>query len=226
MNWYKLSNKKPYLQKIKETNGFSVWAVDGDYIRDNVDLQFNNYGEHNKFDFIPKDEFWIDKESAKSEEVPFFINHMLIMSKEMGDGKTYDEAAEIAGENEEKEREKTKSHKQEIHLKLIKDLGNLKIWIVNGKTVRDIHLIDFTEGGHDRVYDFIPKNEVWIDNEIEAKEIPAILIHELHERHLMGKGMTYDDAHNRASALETKCRNDIDKLQKALKTELDRSSLS
>lgn len=220
MNWYKTSIKKPYLQKIKTVDRFTVWEVDGNYIRDNIDLQFNNFGEHNRFKFIPKNEFWIDSASAEPDEIPFYIEYMFYFSKEIEKGKKYDDAVDIASDKEEKDRKK--SPKKNIYIKLIKKVNDLKIWFVNGKSVRDTYLIDFTAGGHDRVYDFVPKNEVWIDNEINPEEVDIVLTHELYERYLMGKGMGYDKAHNRASALEKECRIDSDRLKKTLKRELER----
>ncbi len=42
--------------------------------------------------------------------------------------------------------------------------------------------IDFTAGGHDYVYEFVPENEVWIDDDIAEAERGYVLVHELHER--------------------------------------------
>ena len=50
--------------------------------------------------------------------------------------------------------------------------GGLSVWIVNGRLVRSVFDIDFTAGGHDYVYEFVPENEVWIDDSIEEpKEV-------------------------------------------------------
>ena len=46
----------------------------------------------------------------------------------------------------------------------------IKVYIVNGRLVRDYLFIDFTEGGHDFVYDFVPKNELWLDYDIRRTE--------------------------------------------------------
>lgn len=232
MNWYKISSKEPYQQKIQKIGKFCVWTVDGDYIRKNIDLQFNNFGEHNKFKFIPENEFWIDKIYTESKEIPFFIVNMLRFTKEIKDGKEFSEAVDIAGKEETKERNKSKMStkirdnkqelKKEIYIKLLKDLKDIKIWLVDGKVIRDILYVDFTAGGHDKVYDFVPKNEIWIDNATEAEEVPIVLVHEMHERHLMSQGMGYDKAHNRASSLESECRESNEKLRQSLKNEFDR----
>ena len=48
--------------------------------------------------------------------------------------------------------------------------------------MRSVFDIDFTAGGHDYVYEFVPENEVWIDDDIEEQERGYVLLHELHER--------------------------------------------
>ena len=78
---------------------------------------------------------------------------------------------------------------------------------------------DFTEGGHDYVYEFVPQNEVWIDNDLEELERPYVLLHELHERNLMAKGWTYSKAHEDSSKLEYHFRHHPNELHDALAAE-------
>ncbi|MBU4453287.1 hypothetical protein KKH24_03430, partial [Patescibacteria group bacterium] len=78
---------------------------------------------------------------------------------------------------------------------------------VRGELVRDIYFIDFTEGGHEFVYDFVPKTEVWIDDDITRGERKFIILHELHERALMAEGKKYPEAHASASRIEHICRH-------------------
>ena len=95
-----------------------------------------------------------------------------------------------------------------LHLKLLGDIKTkLSVWSIDGCLVRTLFFIDFTEGGHHYIYDFIPENEVWIDNDLLSEEIPFVLLHELHERKLMKKlGWKYHRAHRHASQLEWLCR--------------------
>jgi hypothetical protein len=74
------------------------------------------------------------------------------------------------------------------YLQKLTQRGEISIWIVDGRLVRSVFDVDFTEGGHDYVYEFVPQNEVWIDNDLEESERPFVLLHELHERNLMAKG--------------------------------------
>ncbi|MCX6750419.1 MAG: hypothetical protein NTZ83_03100, partial [Candidatus Pacearchaeota archaeon] len=143
--------KKVYIRKFPEMSGFKIWIVDGKYIRDNIDEEFTNYGQHYSFNFIPKDEFWIDKEMNPGEE-KYFIDSMLVMNRLMLKGVENKEAVKIADKIEKRERSKSKLMRRELKIKknkgdvtktvykyLIKRYSNkkIKIWIVNGELVRD-----------------------------------------------------------------------------------------
>ena len=104
-----------------------------------------------------------------------------------------------------------------VHERLWQKLRNgLSIWIVNGRLVRSTFDIDFTEGGHDYIYEFVPENEVWIDDAIVEPERGYVLLHELHERNRMAKGGPYGKAHAESSRLEYHCRRHPDELHEAL----------
>ena len=85
--------------------------------------------------------------------------------------------------------------------------GPLRVYTVDGEAVRDRFLLDFVEGGHGLVYPaFIPRHEVWIDEEVPERERPLIRLHELTERELMLRGTPYAEAHRRASEVEWRAR--------------------
>jgi hypothetical protein len=228
--------KKPYLYKLKEICGFSVWIVDGNYIRNNLEKDFTNYAQHYKFKIVPKNEFWIDDGASRAED-KFYILSMLVMNRLMARRYSHRKAIEIADKIEKRERKKYLIEKKKIkfpktkeaslnlvHKKLIKkyNFGKCKVWIVNGEVVRDLFFLDFTEGGHDKVYSFIPKNEIWIDDDLKAKERKFVLLHEVYERNLMAKGMKYDPAHERALIIEYFCRNHPKEINENLKKEFEK----
>jgi hypothetical protein len=198
--------KRVYKKKIGDFHGYSVWYVNGYWIRNNLDKDFPNYGVNRTFVFIPKDEIWIDYESGARKEARYYVDMFLAMDKAMEEGKTHEEAIEIANIVEKTEREKSHIVKKlkkiklrrdvlkRIHKKLLfkKYTDKLKIWLVRGDYVRDLFDVDFYQGGHEKVYSFIPKDEIWIDDDTYKKEIPYVTIHELHERQLMLKGWPYD----------------------------------
>jgi hypothetical protein len=85
--------------------------------------------------------------------------------------------------------------------------NGVKMFIVDGKKVRENYHMDFLVGGHHYRYDFIPEDEVWIDDAMNDDEIEPTIFHELTERSLMKeKGMDYDSAHVIANEKELEAR--------------------
>lgn len=223
--------KPPYLEKIEEIGDLQVWIVDGSYVREQIDEEFTNFGQHYSFSFIPERDLWLDKE-AHPDERHFFIDHLLVERRLMAKGVSYDDALVAADRAERRERRragdvrvlthggKQLPHGQDVHVKLWKKLDNgVSVWVVNGRLVRSVFDIDFTEGGHDHVYEFVPENEVWIDDDMDDSERGFILLHELHERNRMISGWPYGRAHEESSRIEHHCRQHPDGLHEALAAE-------
>lgn len=228
---------KPYLRKIETIEDFEVWEIDGKYIRDNIDVEFTNFGQHFRFKFIPVSEFWIDKEFG-SDEAKYFVDHMIMEWSLMKEGKSYSYAAGVANKVEMKERKKSgkmkKAEKElrtlgeeivpkKIYKERLIENGGVAAWIVDGELVRDLYYIEFTEGGHHFVYDFIPYNEVWLDDDLNPKERHYVLLHELRERYLMHSGLTYSHAHHSSSIIEYKCRSNPTELKRRLVEEMEKN---
>lgn len=223
-------NKKPYVKKIMKISDFDVWLMDGNYIRQKICEDFVNIGQHLLFKFIPKNEFWIAKEANSGEE-NFYVHHLLMENRLMKNGMSYDKAWLIAASAEKRERMKSKLSKKlqkiksdkkivgnNVHKKILEKIGELKIWLVSGEAARDKFRIDFAGGGHDKVYNFIPKNEIWIDDDLSPSERKFIIIHELKERKLMSKGRKYRDAHYVATELEDIARKNPRNVKEILKS--------
>jgi hypothetical protein len=227
--------KKPYIKKIETVSKFDVFFVDGSYIRENIDEEFTNFGQHFRFRFIPAGEFWIDFERTPGEE-KFFIDHMLIENRLMNRGLPYDKALKAADRNESAERRKVdfirkglvplpkpRAMLAKIHVRLLKKYSSpgLAVWIVDAEIVRDVFFIDFTEGGHDKVYRFVPAGEVWLDDDLKLSERRFVLLHEVHERRLMAtRAWPYDKAHRSASRIEYHCRHHPEDLTRYLRDEI------
>ncbi len=221
----------PYLEKVEEIGGLAVWVVDGTYVREHIDEEFTNFGQHYSFSYIPERELWLDKE-AHPDERRFFVEHLLVERRLMARGVAYDEALEAADRAERRERRRagdvrvlTHGGRQlpqgrDVHVKLWKALENgVSVWVVNGRLVRSVFDVDFTEGGHDHVYEFVPENEVWIDDDLDDSERGFVLLHELHERNRMISGWPYSKAHEESSRIEHDCREHPDRLHEALAAE-------
>lgn len=90
-------------------------------------------------------------------------------------------------------------------IRLIKTVGPFEIYEVNGNIIRK-YFPNFTNFGQHYSFSFIPKNEIWIGNDVKNEERVFIILHELIERKLMKMGMKYDDAHNKATIFEQAAR--------------------
>jgi hypothetical protein len=219
----------PKLRKLDQIGKISVWEVDGKAIRDNKDEEFTNFGSHETNSYIPANEFWLDKE-ASPDEHQFFVQNLLSLRKHMAAGKTYEQARKLGNMAESRERNKLspglKGSRAGVYKQLIgKSPGKPTIWQVHGDKVRKQLKTDFTEGGHGLVYPFIPKNEVWLDDDLGDSEVKHVLTHELHERNLMRTGMKYNKAHAAASKLEALTREKPGTVDAALQNELMRSGV-
>ena len=223
--------KPPYMHMIDQRGDYKIWIVDGPYIRGHVDEEFTNFGQHYRYPYIPDKEFWLDQE-AEQDERRFFIEHLLVEHDLMAKGATYDDALIKADQAERKERRRSGDIRKVTHQgKALPDAGKVhkhlwkkleegvSVWIVNGRLVRSAFDIDFTAGGHDHVYEFVPEKEVWIDDAIEERERGFVLLHELHERNRMESGWPYSKAHDESSRLEFRCRHHPDELHDALANE-------
>jgi hypothetical protein len=223
--------KPPYLRRDERRGDLQVWIVDGGYIRGKIDEEFTNFGQHYRYPYIPKNELWIDEE-AEHDERPFFIDHLLAEHELMAKGMPYEQALAQGDRVERRERRRAGDIRKvthggrelpdgsSVHERLWKRLEDgVSVWVVNGRLVRSVFDIDFTAGGHEHVYEFVPAGEVWIDDAIAEKERGFVLLHELHERNRMAGGAPYSQAHAESSRLEFRCRHHPDELHDALASE-------
>ena len=225
------TTKPPYIRRLDHRGKLTIWEVDGPYIRAKLDEEFTNFGQHYRYAYIPANEFWLDVE-AEHDERAFFIDHLLVEHRLMAHGMPYENAIVVADREERNQRRRARDvakltnrgrrlpNGAEVHVRLWKKLENgVSVWIVNGRLVRSVFDIDFTAGGHDYVYEFVPQNEVWIDDDIVEAERGYVLLHELHERNRMATGWTYSKAHQESSKLEYHCRHHTDELHDYLSNE-------
>jgi predicted transcriptional regulator len=84
---------------------------------------------------------------------------------------------------------------------------DVTIMLIDGEEVRNKISVDFTMGGHEFVYDYVPENEVWIEDLKSDFDKLCTIIHELVERYIMGKyGTEYEEAHDIATKVEYQIR--------------------
>lgn len=162
---------------------------------------------------IKKNEIWIDN-SVSVSEIPSLLKGAVnrlksLERKEKGDVPYKNGIA--------KEKLYRKKHKSKVHKKKYFDIHDKKsvyhVFLVDGKSIRDNYKTDFSQGGHGYVYDWIPKDEIWLEKE-EFDECPFILVHEYAELVLMrDKKMKYENAHPIASKIELKFRQNKMKIE-------------
>lgn len=170
--------------------------VDAVKIRNSIDTDFLGAGSHGDYPYIPLGEFWLDK--RLKDEKPFFAS-LWKLERSMR-GKSFRMIREKAKKNFTKPKgAKVKSIK-------IEKRGAYKIRTVDGASVRQNFDPYFLLGGHDEVYSYIPKNEIWIEAAIDLKEVKYILTHVVEERERMAAGMSHENAHDFALALQRMLR--------------------
>ena len=230
-----MNKKKIYLGRIKTVGKYTVWKVNGEYIRKNLNENFVIYDDGNHLSFIPRREFWIEKDS-NPEEWNFFIINLIAKNWALESGLSPKRAEKAGIRAEKRERAKmfrikntgkTELSKEKILKKIYKKLlktqsKKISVWLVDGKAVRDLLSPDYKAGGHDKIYRFIPKKEIWIEKTLPKKEQEFILLHELHERFLMAEGKNYPRAHMGATIVEDHFRNHPKGLQSRIAKETER----
>ncbi len=225
-----------HIKNIGTVDDISVWLVNGEKIRKDLNENFVQSDSHSRFPFIPSDEFWIDI-ATDFREHRFFMDRFLAERILIQNGTKSEKAGEIGAELEHHEREAALSQEtlrlkdskeallRRIHQKRFAPYSSdqLAIWIVDGKLVRDFLFLDYDLGGHDRVYPWIPEREIWIESALSEKERLFILLHELHERFLMGTGKKYPEAHQGATIIEDRFRDAPEDLEARIREEIGKN---
>ncbi len=199
---------------LERREGVEIWRVDGHRIRDEVDVEFTNGHHHLTRAYVPPGEIWLDREAPGSGEWAYWAVHQLAQRAAMMRGVPYLRALTIANRAERLARraagepgpEERASVRARLRRRSLGVAAGKQVWLVDGSALRSAFYQDFTLGGHNLRYRFIPRHEVWIDDAVAPAERPAILHHELVEIGHMERGMSYDLAHARASRAERRFR--------------------
>jgi hypothetical protein len=84
--------------------------------------------------------------------------------------------------------------------------GRVTVWKIDGDAVKVEHDMDFVEAGNGYRWPFIPKDEIWLDEDLEVHDWCFNCIHEADEIDRMAQGEEYDTAHNHANRTEKRKR--------------------
>lgn len=201
----------------------AVWRVNGQLIRDRVDIEFSNYSQHYRFGFIPVDEFWIDH-TVHPTELKYFVIRLMAEWQAMRSGTSYDDQWQSSVEAEQRARLEVRGPRlpnedflRAAGLRLFgRTEQGIAVRLVNGFVVRNQRYVDFAEGGHNSRYAFIPKDDIWLEDDVRPAERGFILVHELSEHQVMRGGWKYEAAHAHANKMELHARQHPAKLSTML----------
>jgi hypothetical protein len=93
----------PYICRYGQSGGVSAWKVDGQFVRNNIFIDFTEGGNPQRYDFIPSGEIWID--NRNEDEAPLILLHELHESALMAGGMSYDDAHDAANKVEQAARD-------------------------------------------------------------------------------------------------------------------------
>ncbi len=172
--------------KVKFVNGFKI--------RNTIDPNFGGHYTRDYAAYIPRGEIWI--EDYLRPELDLFLQVVKMEKKFFSQKKTFTELRNFLIS------EAKKNGFPPNFCMRTERKGKLKIIHVDGRIVRKYLDPYFVSGGHEFVYSYVPKNEIWIDARNYKEEQSFVIAHELFERRLMAKGRDYHSAHDFAIAEE------------------------
>lgn len=172
--------------KIKYVNGFKI--------RNTIDTDFGGHYTSDYAAYIPRGEVWV--EDYLKPEISLILNILKTEKAFFSKKRPFSELRRFLMAEAKKH-----GTPPNFYVRTEKK-GKLRIVYVDGRIVRKYIDPYFISGGHEFVYNYIPKNEVWIDDRNYKEESSFVLVHEVFERQLMAKGRDYHSAHDFALAEE------------------------
>ncbi|APU88970.1 hypothetical protein Rctr197k_173 [Virus Rctr197k] len=94
--------------------------------------------------------------------------------------------------------------------KVLGEIDGYTVLRVNGAWIRDHIDVDFHGGAHAAKVAYIPDHEVWVDSDLDDKDLAAAIVREVVEYDAMDGGEPEDTAHQVAVALERVFREQYD----------------
>lgn len=88
--------------------------------------------------------------------------------------------------------------------KLFQKFNSITAYLVDGNTVRKAHQ-NFKEYGMHRTHQYIPKNEIWIDDRLSNKDRHLLALSALKCYNLSNDGAKVEDMHKSVDKIMVKC---------------------
>lgn len=181
--------------------------VDGHLIRQFLDTDFPLIASFDidptvyypKF-YVPKGELWIDNSFKPETDYLLKIWNTDFPLKDKMKHATAPHVDEQRWYKIEKFCQKGKAP-HFVHQ--IQTKEGVDIVYVDGSIVRQYFDPEFMFGGHEYVYTYVPKNQIWLDILMDPRDLPHVMVHEWQERQLMKfEDKSYDVAHEFANVYE------------------------
>lgn len=106
-NWYKLA-KEEWKKLLREQDGLTIYVIDGNYVRNNFEVDFALAGNHERWNFVPDNEIWVEDTGSKFDMECAIIHEITERNDMKDNGTDYEDAHLIALEAEEKKRKDKK----------------------------------------------------------------------------------------------------------------------
>lgn len=87
-----------------------------------------------------------------------------------------------------------------------KRLGNIRVCLVDGNSVRRNYNSRFRDCGMKRTFSFIPKDEIWVDQRLSSSDRNLVLLRAIREYNLSVDGMKLDQMKHAVEPVVEKCR--------------------
>lgn len=188
--------RRPPNKKIVYVDGYVIRQESPDF--DIISWRNRHGASKREMERIPPNEIWIDHRFKAETYVLLRIYHTEMMRR-FANRTDYKPVREYLNKKFLEDGPVPPFIEREEYNKA----NDLTICYVRGDIVRRYLDLPFIFGGQDLVpYDYIPKRTVWIDVRQDYREIKSTLLHEIRERKLMERGMSYDEAHERATKIE------------------------
>ncbi len=111
------ADEKVYQEQIGTIGDYEIWRVDGEYIRDNVNVDYVEGGNPGRYGFVPEGEIWLESEFSLVDLYATMIHEFVEVSHMVEDVWTYDKAHDKANEFETQFRQLVKDGKVDATFK-------------------------------------------------------------------------------------------------------------
>ena len=94
----------PRIKKLKSYNGYKVFIVNGELIRNKIDIDYVMGGNGLRYLYVPIDEIWVEDKYYKTKEFNYIVYHEYTELMLMKRGLNYSDAHDLASIKELKKR--------------------------------------------------------------------------------------------------------------------------